>query len=69
MKKFIKKRAGDLSPGDIVVMANSFHIHVTQNNVTDNVATVIDARNNAREWAASYICHTLNPMHPEFGIK
>jgi hypothetical protein len=67
MKKFIQKRAAELIPGDVVVMANEVEIRVQTCSVTSIAVTVKDTNNNTREWSPSYICYTLNPKHPEFG--
>lgn len=65
MKKFILKRVDELEPGDVIVMAHALHITVASVRVVGNMALIRDTRQALYPWAASYVCHVLNPEHPQ----
>lgn len=66
VKKFILTRAEQLMPGDIIVMANALQITVSTVKVTGNTVIVRDTKQAIYQWAASYTCHVMNPVHPHY---
>ena len=66
MKKFLTRRVDELQPGDVIVMAHALHITVASVRVVGNMAIMRDTRQAVYPWAASYVCHVLNPEHPHY---
>lgn len=66
MKKFILKRVDQLQPGDVIVMAQALYITVASVRIVGNMTILRDTHQTVYPWAASYICHVLNPEHPHY---